>query len=100
METKEQILALLQDEKHFLESTYKVKRIGLFGSFANGQNDSGSDIDLLVEFYTTIGMQFFSLADYLEKKLKRKIDLLTVEGVNSIRQDNISDSIKCSVIYA
>ncbi|PUA31533.1 MAG: hypothetical protein B9J98_06015 [Candidatus Terraquivivens tikiterensis] len=33
-----------------LRQKYKVKRIGVFGSFVRGEQKKKSDIDLLVEF--------------------------------------------------
>ena len=32
---------------------YPIKRVDLFGSYANGTNHEKSDVDLLVEFITT-----------------------------------------------
>ncbi|HNI90772.1 MAG TPA: nucleotidyltransferase domain-containing protein [Leptospiraceae bacterium] len=43
---KEKLLSL----KPELIEKYKIKRIGLFGSFANGTFHDKSDIDILVEF--------------------------------------------------
>ncbi|MFP4466073.1 MAG: nucleotidyltransferase family protein [Candidatus Goldiibacteriota bacterium] len=72
-----QIINLHRDE---LKSRFKVKRIGVFGSYARGEQDEKSDIDILVEFYGGgIGyFEFCDLEDYLKKLLKvKKIDLVT-----------------------
>jgi predicted nucleotidyltransferase len=47
---KEQILAyLLQNKSHFLQKYHLVK-LGVFGSYARGEQQQGSDLDLIVEF--------------------------------------------------
>jgi len=100
MKQKEEILEKLRKELPFISNEFKVKRVGLFGSFASDSSNSDSDIDLVVEFEKPIGFKFFTLADHLEKILNKKIDLLTIEGVNSIRNEEIALNIKKNIIYA
>ncbi|MCL6100105.1 MAG: nucleotidyltransferase family protein [Bacteroidetes bacterium] len=100
MESREEILDILRREIPFISQTYRVKRVGVFGSFAKDCAEDQSDVDIVVEFEKPIGLKFVSLAEYLEKKLNRKIDLLTKEGVNSIRNDEIAADIKRNIIYA
>jgi len=80
---------------------YGVKRIGLFGSFARGEQGEGSDIDILVEFEegkATLD-NFMDLAYFLERSLGKDVDLITLEGVKSIRVKGVRRSIEESVIY-
>lgn len=100
MKQKEEILEKLRNELPYISNEFKVKRVGLFGSFASGTSNTDSDVDIVVEFEKPIGFKFFSLADYLEKKLNKKIDLLTIEGINSIRNEEIALNIKENIIYA
>ena len=100
MESREEILDILRREIPFISQNYRVKRVGVFGSFAKNSANDQSDIDIVVEFEKPIGLKFVSLAEYLEKKLNRKIDLLTKEGINSIRNDEIAADIKRNIIYA
>ena len=100
MESREEILDILRREIPFISQTYRVKRVGVFGSFAKDCAKDQSDVDIVVEFEKPIGLKFISLAEYLEKKLNRKIDLLTKEGINSIRNDEIAADIKRNIIYA
>jgi len=46
----ENLLAKLKELKPIIAARYKAKEIGLFGSFARGEQRANSDIDLLVEF--------------------------------------------------
>jgi predicted nucleotidyltransferase len=50
MITKEEILSYLKEQKPVFEREYKVVKIGLFGSYARGEQKENSDIDLIVEF--------------------------------------------------
>ena len=64
MESKTDILNKLRELKPIFSKEYAVRRIGLFGSFADNSADENSDNDLLVELDKPIGWKFFSL-DYL-----------------------------------
>ena len=50
MKTKEQILIFLSQNKKLFRDKFHIVRIGLFGSYARGEQNPNSDIDLLVEF--------------------------------------------------
>ena len=58
--------------KPYLREKYGVKKIGVFGSYARGEEKESSDIDILIELEKPIGWEFFYLKDYLEKKLGRE----------------------------
>lgn len=95
----EQIKDIIKSEYPLLRSRFGVKRIGLFGSFSTGIANSNSDVDLIVEFDTPIGFRFMTLADHLESKLGRKVDLLTPGGLENIRIKSVAKRIKESVDY-
>ncbi len=59
--TRADIINYLRENKRFLFSEYHLTKIGLFGSFATGEDSENSDIDLLVEFEP-------NTEDLLEKK--------------------------------
>lgn len=96
MESKSDILNKLRELKPILSKEYAVKRIGLFGSFADNSADQNSDIDLLVELDKPIGWKFFSLEIYLEKVFGRKIDLVTKNAL----KEQIKNDILNKVNYA
>jgi predicted nucleotidyltransferase len=62
-----------------LRRRYGVVRLALYGSFARGAAVKDSDVDLLVELSRPLGLEFVSLAQYLERKLGRKVDVVTLE---------------------
>ena len=96
--TRVRILKTLRDHDEALKK-YSVKRIGLFGSYARGEQKRGSDIDLLVEFEKPTYDNFYDLIVYLENVFGRKVEILTPDGVDSIRVPEIARSIRDSVVY-
>ncbi|MBS1523342.1 MAG: nucleotidyltransferase domain-containing protein [Bacteroidetes bacterium] len=69
--------------RHFF-SGLPVKKAYLFGSYSRNEADENSDIDILVELdhSTPIGMRFFSFGDELQNLLKKKVDIVSDEGIS------------------
>jgi len=87
LKTIKEILSL---NKAALERQYKVRDIAIFGSFAQGKQQANSDIDLLVEFESPIGLfAFMDLEDHLQTLLGTKVDLVTRKAL----KPNIGRSI-------
>jgi len=99
MKEKETIIHKLKMEMPFLNKEFGVSHIGIFGSYAFDNFNDSSDIDLLVKFEKPLGFHFFELADYLEKLLGKKVDIITSEGINSIRHESVKSNIERSAIY-
>lgn len=85
----------ISELKPVLANRFNVEKIGFFGSFAKNQQTEKSDIDILVSFYKPMGWAFFDLKDFLEKKLHRKVDLVTENALKF----QIKDQILSEVIY-
>ncbi|WP_353722797.1 nucleotidyltransferase family protein [Dyadobacter sp. 676] len=75
------ILGTLQKSKRRLFEKYPLKSMGLFGSYARNEARKGSDIDILVEFASSVGFEFIDLAIELEEILNHKVDLVSKKGV-------------------
>ena len=74
--TAREIMGLLREHRDILRK-YKVKRIGLFGSYVRGTQRGRSDIDLLVDFEEPTFDNFMGLVFYFEKLFGKKIELIT-----------------------
>jgi predicted nucleotidyltransferase len=66
-----------------------VKRAGIFGSYARGEQTKGSDIDILVLPPKGLGFGFAGIELELEKKLKKKVDLVSYNGISPHLKDLI-----------
>jgi len=97
--TKEDIINLIRSSLPALKRKYGVKRIGVFGSAVTGHFTDTSDIDLIVEFERPIGFKFLDLAEDMERLLGRKVDILTPDGMNSIRVPSVAENIRENTVY-
>jgi uncharacterized protein len=97
------ILRIIKNETPYLRDHFGVERIGLFGSFARNEAGDESDIDIVVSLSKPLGFAFIQLADYLEEKLGRKVDLVTTTtletGIADPRRAHIARDIQESIIY-
>jgi uncharacterized protein len=66
-----------------------VKKAGIFGSYARGEEKKDSDIDILIEYPKGIGFGFAGIQLELENKLKKKIDLITYKYISPYLKDRI-----------
>lgn len=96
--TKAQIVRTLKKQDDALKR-YSVRRIGLFGSYARGDQTAKSDIDFLVEFDRPTYDNFYGLCVYLQKLFKRKVEVLTPSAVASIRVNEVARRIRETVVY-
>lgn len=77
MKTFDDIRKKLESHKTEMVKRYKVKEIGIFGSFARGENRKRSDVDILVDFEEMPGLTgLCDLESYIEKLLRRKVDVV------------------------
>ena len=82
----EEILRKHRDE---LQKRFKVKEIGVFGSYAKGKQKKSSDVDILVGFYEPIGWEFVDLKEHLERIIGLKVDLVTPNALKQQMKDHI-----------
>ena len=75
MTTKKEILNIIKNEREAIKSK-GVKKIGIFGSFVKKNENENSDIDILVSFDCPTFDNYMGLYYFLEKILKRKVDLV------------------------
>lgn len=87
---KEEIINTIETQFDFLQEKYRVKKIGLFGSVARGEDNNQSDIDILVEFDSPVGFfEFIRLENYLSDLLGKKVDLISKKAVKPAVRDEI-----------
>jgi predicted nucleotidyltransferase len=87
-----QILTQLKPE---LTQRFFVDSIGLFGSIVRDDISPTSDIDIIVDFSKPVGVEFIDLADFIEKKLKKKVDLVSKKGL----KPKYLQQIQSEIIY-
>ena len=93
MTTLSDIRNILGMHKARLTEKYGLSTIAVFGSYSRGQQNEKSDIDILVDFYKPIGIEFIDLANELELLLKIKVDLVSKKGVKPQYLANIEEEL-------
>ena len=84
MKNIEQIKKKLEELKPELKDQFKVKSIGIFGSYVRGEEGKGSDLDILVDFEEKANLSlldFIRLENYLSERLGVKVDLVEREAL-------------------
>jgi len=67
----------------------KIKRVGIFGSYARGEQTKDSDIDILIQPAKNMGFEFAGLEIQLSEKLKKKVDLVSYNGLSPYLKNKI-----------
>lgn len=93
MKTRAEIEAALKQLKPSLVENFKVKEIGIFGSYARGEYMEESDVDILVEFSEPVGWEFFDLKELLAEILSQEVDLVTIGGLRPQFKDKILQEV-------
>ncbi len=79
-------------------SKYSPVKIGIFGSYARGDDNDSSDIDILVDFKEQVSLFDLGGIKYdLTELLNRSVDIVTERSVNSRIRDYINRDLK--IIY-
>ncbi len=92
--------AIIRKIKNYLAKDGRITKAWLFGSFARGEDDYKSDIDVMIEVPQDSKFSLFDLADiqyYLEKLIAKKVDLVMSEGVKPHVMDRIRPDLK--IVY-
>jgi predicted nucleotidyltransferase len=65
-----------------------IKRAGIFGSYARGEQKANSDIDILIEFNGSL-MSLVALERQLKENLGLNVDLLTYGSIHPLLKNRI-----------
>lgn len=87
-ELKKQIIPVIKQ--------YKIKKAGIFGSFAKKSFTENSDVDILVELDNDLSLlDFVRIKFNLEDSLNRKVDLVEYKAIKSgLREKILSEEIR------
>jgi len=80
MMTSDEILRKLEENRDTIRG-FGVRRLGIFGSYARGEQTETSDMDFLVEFEKKTFRNYMNLKFFLEKLFDRPCDLVIAEAV-------------------
>jgi len=93
---KKNVLLAIKAMRQELTERFTVKRIGVFGSFARGDEGPGSDLDIIVELEEPTFDHYMDLKFRLEEVLNRPVDLVLADTV----KPRLRPIIEREVVYA
>ena len=74
----EEIRRILREVQKEARERYRAEILGIFGSFARGEQREGSDVDILVRFLPGATLlDLVGLGEFLEERLKVKVDIVS-----------------------
>jgi len=86
---KMQIIERLKPKIIKILKKYHIKKAGIFGSYARGEQRKDSDIDLLVEPAEGMGFSFYGMNLELEEEIGKKVHLVTYKFISPYIRKNI-----------
>lgn len=95
MTRKKTVIDKFKAAKPILFKNFPIKELAFFGSTSRSEDNESSDIDIMVEFYQPVGMEFIHLCYELERILNLKVDLVSRKGI----KERYFDQIKNDLIY-
>ena len=83
----------ISQNKNYLKKTYGVEEIGIFGSYAHGEDTPLSDIDVLFDVnQRRDSFSLFDLADmqnFLENLLGKSVDVIDKNNIRPLIKERI-----------
>ncbi|MCJ7459260.1 MAG: nucleotidyltransferase family protein [candidate division Zixibacteria bacterium] len=93
-----ELVSILKKHNADLRNKFKMKEIGVFGSYVREEQKRSSDVDILVEFepgYKTFD-RYMELKFFLEEIIGSKVDLVIKTAI----RDEIKSRILSEAVYA
>ena len=91
--TSHSIIQILEEHEKEVMNRFDVRKIGIFGSYARGDEVETSDIDILVEFEKSTFDNYFDLLFYLEKLFGKSVDLVTSRGISQYIRPYVEEEV-------
>jgi uncharacterized protein len=96
MSELDKIKKTLRHNKQDLRREFKIKVLGIFGSYVRGEQKKNSDVDILVDFSQTPGLfDYMKVENHLSEILHKKVDLV----MKGALRPSIGKNIMREVVY-
>jgi hypothetical protein len=97
MKTLEEIKRILLEHKEEIRQKYGIIILGVFGSYARGEQKETSDIDIIVELDRPVGLDFYEFWEYIENLFGTKVDVLTLTALK--QKPLLWEKVKENIVY-
>ncbi len=91
-------IELLKKHEHEIKERFALEKIGIFGSYARGEEKPDSDVDVLIQFEkgSETFDNYMDLKYYLEDMFHSPVDLVTIDAL----RPQLKADILAQVSYA
>ena len=96
MLSKEEILEYLSENKELFKNKYNIIKLGLFGSFARGEQTEKSDIDIIIKMEdntTEIFEKKQDIRELFQKKYNREVDICSEKYIKPVFRNFILNEV-------
>ncbi|MBF0537971.1 MAG: nucleotidyltransferase family protein [Nitrospirae bacterium] len=88
--TLSEIKEIIRIHRKEIADRYSVRELGIFGSFATGNERIESDVDILVDFDKSVSLlTLVGLENYLSELIDMKVDVVPKNGLRREIKDRI-----------
>jgi predicted nucleotidyltransferase len=96
LRSPKEIMQILKQAQPDISKRYKVKSLGVFGSYIRGEAKKNSDLDILVELEdrSLTLLQFIALENYLSDLLGVKVDLVEKSALKPVIGRHILEEVQ------
>jgi len=92
----DRIIKTLEGLEEQIRKKHRAEVVGIFGSYARGEQKESSDVDILVRFLEGATLfDFVGLANFLEGELNMKVDIVPIDTVRK----EIEEQLLKEVVY-
>ncbi len=90
MKSVREVEKILKNFKNDIKQNYKAEVVGIFGSFARGEQKSDSDVDILVKFHKDATLfDFMRLSMFLQEKIGIDVDIVPQDAIREELRERI-----------
>ncbi len=94
MKTFQEIKEILTENKEKIKVNYKVKRLGIFGSYVRGEQREDSDVDILVTFEEPVSLlKLVNFENYLKDITGIRVDVVPEKSIRPELRENILNEV-------
>jgi predicted nucleotidyltransferase len=94
MMTNNELLDILSSMKNELRHKFGIEQIALFGSYARGEANEDSDVDIaIIKIHKKDFLKRLQAKEFLEKKLNKKVDIGYLDSMRTFIKNRIQQDL-------